>query len=595
LNAQLLDNKSLTGKYFFRHVLLVNNASGGLTDANSLSGSFVFSGSGAFTYNGTQTSGPGDVKAVNGSGTYTVSSGGIVSMTNPQRNGALINSRLGSAALVGSSTETSGITDFLIAVPAPAGGVSEASMSGLWYGSTLEFPQASASVVRGASVRLTPNGQGTFGDVTVNGHAANLGDKPLSQTVQGATYALFADGTGKMDFPIPPSLGSQAQLLGGSKSVFLSADGNLLIGGSIAGGGHDIFIAMKALTGTQALSAFNGRFWGAGMKLERGRLSSFSGSASSNGKGALVWSRRVRAPEGLSDFTGVNNYALSSNSPGVLQGDLLALSADAQAFAAVNVLQFDSDNYELLFGIRMPEVSGSGVFLNPQGIVNAASFAPAGAPVSPGSFITLFGSGLAPKQEIAASLPFPKTLSGVQVLVNGIPSALYLVASTQISALIPFAATGSTATIVVNNNGVSSNTVVLPLAKTSPGIFTVPPAGIGAGAILHANFSLVSSGARAKRGEAVQIFLTGLGAVTPGVADGASAPSTTLSILQAPVNVYIGGKRADVFFQGLAPGLAGLYQLNVFVPMDAPTGTSIPLAVETIDGFHDQVDIAVAQ
>ncbi len=154
--------------------------------------------------------------------------------------------------------------------------------------------------------------------------------------------------------------------------------------------------------------------------------------------------------------------------------------------------------------------------------------------------------------------------------------------------------TGSTATIVVNNNGVRSNAVVLPLAKTSPGVFTVPPAGIGPGAILHSNFSLVSATAPAKRGEAVQIFLTGLGAVTPAVADGASAPSSTLSVLQSPANVYIGGRKADVFFQGLAPGLAGLYQLNVFVPKDAPTGAGIALAVETVDGFHDQVDIAVA-
>ncbi len=38
LNGQLLDNKSLNGKYFLRHVLLVDNGSGGLSDASSLAG-----------------------------------------------------------------------------------------------------------------------------------------------------------------------------------------------------------------------------------------------------------------------------------------------------------------------------------------------------------------------------------------------------------------------------------------------------------------------------------------------------------------------------------------------------------------------------
>jgi uncharacterized protein (TIGR03437 family) len=36
--------------------------------------------------------------------------------------------------------------------------------------------------------------------------------------------------------------------------------------------------------------------------------------------------------------------------------------------------------------------------------------------------------------------------------------------------------------------------------------------------------------------------------------------------------VYIEGTRAPVTFAGLAPGYAGLYQLNVTIPQDAPQG-----------------------
>ena len=55
----------------------------------------------------------------------------------------------------------------------------------------------------------------------------------------------------------------------------------------------------------------------------------------------------------------------------------------------------------------------------------------------------------------------------------------------------------------------------------------------------------------------------------------------------------IGGRPATVVFKGLAPGLAGLYQINLTVPANAPIGASIPLAIETPEAFHDMVDIAI--
>jgi len=48
-----------------------------------------------------------------------------------------------------------------------------------------------------------------------------------------------------------------------------------------------------------------------------------------------------------------------------------------------------------------------------------------------------------------------------------------------------------------------------------------------------------------------------------------------------------------VIFKGLAPGLAGLYQINFTVPTNATTGSAVPLAIETPDAFHDMVDIAI--
>jgi trimeric autotransporter adhesin len=43
--------------------------------------------------------------------------------------------------------------------------------------------------------------------------------------------------------------------------------------------------------------------------------------------------------------------------------------------------------------------------------------------------------------------------------------------------------------------------------------------------------------------------------------------------------VTIGGVNAPVGFSGLAPGFAGLYQVNAQVPPNAPTGDAVPIVI----------------
>jgi uncharacterized protein (TIGR03437 family) len=80
----------------------------------------------------------------------------------------------------------------------------------------------------------------------------------------------------------------------------------------------------------------------------------------------------------------------------------------------------------------------------------------------------------------------------------------------------------------------------------------------------------------AKPGEVVVIYATGLGPVNPAVAAGEPAPPEPLSRTVNPVTVTIQGFRAQVLFSGLAPGYAGLYQLNVRVPDEVtPDGSAV--------------------
>jgi uncharacterized protein (TIGR03437 family) len=81
-----------------------------------------------------------------------------------------------------------------------------------------------------------------------------------------------------------------------------------------------------------------------------------------------------------------------------------------------------------------------------------------------------------------------------------------------------------------------------------------------------------------------------------GDAGGTAGGATNLSKAAAAVNVLVGGLPATVSYAGLAPLYPGLYQLNVVVPADLAVSATgpVPLAVQTSDSFHDQVDLIVS-
>lgn len=228
-------------------------------------------------------------------------------------------------------------------------------------------------------------------------------------------------------------------------------------------------------------------------------------------------------------------------------------------------------------------------------ITNGASFV-TGA--TPGSIITIFGTRLTRGVTgvvAADKVPLPTQLQGTSVTVNGIAAPLLSIANVngqeQITLQVPYEVTGqATVAVVVNNNGEGSAPVQVALLPAHPGIFTVDGT---AGAILHgSDFQLVSSSSPAAKGEVVVLYATGLGPVSPAPRSGSPALSSPLSLTTFAPVVTVGGIAAEVSFSGLAPGFVGLYQVNLRVSENLPSG-NLDVVIQAAGQTSKAVKLAV--
>ncbi len=234
--------------------------------------------------------------------------------------------------------------------------------------------------------------------------------------------------------------------------------------------------------------------------------------------------------------------------------------------------------------------------VTPGGIVNAASLIST-VPIAPGEFISIFGSNLAPSTTLSPSYPYATSLAGTQVLLGGQPIPLEFVSPGQINALVPYGIpVNGLQDLTVEQNGVYSFAETVVVATANPAVFTQSQSGKGAGVIVvvkadGAQFE-ASAAQPASAGDALVIYCSGLGPVDPPVADGDAAP-LTLSHTVNPVTVTIGGQPAQVLFAGLAPGFAGLYQVNIVVPASIPGGVNVPVVLTTAGFSSAPVTVAI--
>jgi uncharacterized protein (TIGR03437 family) len=295
---------------------------------------------------------------------------------------------------------------------------------------------------------------------------------------------------------------------------------------------------------------------------------------------AIVLTQRVHASAFPvhADFTTAANYtATTTKNNNVLVGlenTIIALGNGSTLIAVdigadINLQPTSQNNFDIIVATRIPDLSGGGVFINPQGVVNAASNAPVGQPISPGEFIAIYGSGLAGQAQ-STPPPYPSTLGGVTVSIGGLPAPIQLVSSGQINCLVPYeiSTTSGPVPIVVSNSNTPSNTVNMPVAAAEPGAFSNDLSGAGEGAVTHnTTGALVTAANPAVAGEVLVVYLTGLGALKSAVVDGHPPNPAAADSAQASVQVQIDGVGSPtIYYAGINPVFPGLYQVDFQMP-----------------------------
>lgn len=571
-------NGQLLGVYQMRQVVfLTADLAGNLSRRLAASGSISFDGAGHYTFDGKLADSlvAGGAKPLQRTGTYEISAAGYGRISSILNGGGSIYGSVANGIFAGSSTE-SGYNDLLIAARSPASVPPSGFLEGTYWTAHMDLPSADPATVQTALFQMRLNAQGgTAGDVEVGGYRASAPTTKITQSVSGVSYAV-GQTDGRLTFPA-----TTGAFISGEKILYTSADGRLIFGGSTDG--YDFFVGLRA--GTAAAS---GLYAQAGLDQDASKfatgtysLISYQGSFSTSATWVLGHQRvSYAASQGAYDFSYTDTIPAPGGAEYEDTGAIYKIGDGG--FAR---LGFGKGPYlGISLALKYPDRTGSGVFLHPAGIVNAASSAPFTAAISPGSLISLYGTNLASKQAVATGLPFPSTLEKVQVLVNGRQAPVYFVSSGLVSALVPQATEGPIARIEVLNDGVRSNAVTVFVAKSSAGVFTIPSGGLGDGAVLHPDYSRVTSSRPALAGETLALFLTGLGAVDRPVGDGQAGPTSPLSYVTDKVNVIMGGKTATITYAGLAPGLAGLYQVNFVVPAGLQPG-SVSLDVAGADSY----------
>jgi len=237
--------------------------------------------------------------------------------------------------------------------------------------------------------------------------------------------------------------------------------------------------------------------------------------------------------------------------------------------------------------------------LTPNSFYNAAGLKPGS--LSPCGLAVIIASGLAPGVQGSLNPPslfgaYPATLGPSTVSFNGIRAPILRVTNSggqeSVTVQVPCDVTpGSSVPVTVSASGgnASANVAIQP---ASPGIFETPMSdGVPRAVLVRPDGSFVSLENPARRGEVINVYVTGLGTTIPAVGTNSiPIPSGSSALVQGQVIVGVNNSGSRVISARLSPTQIGIYEVAFQVDANAPTGNNVVLsvAVNPTDGSATQ-------
>jgi uncharacterized protein (TIGR03437 family) len=194
---------------------------------------------------------------------------------------------------------------------------------------------------------------------------------------------------------------------------------------------------------------------------------------------------------------------------------------------------------------------------------------------SVGSLITAYGANLANEElTVAQNLPLSTSLGGVELAMNGTALPLQATTPWQINAQIPQSATPGEVGFVARGGDRNATTDLrVTISARDPEAILIPSTTFNqAAAVFPGTKTIADKDHPVSAGQILELYVIGLGVTTPRIAAGVASPSNPPATADLRPRISIGDREAEVLFAGLAPGLAGVYQVNVRVPSGLAPG-----------------------
>ncbi len=248
--------------------------------------------------------------------------------------------------------------------------------------------------------------------------------------------------------------------------------------------------------------------------------------------------------------------------------------------------------------------------INTNGVNSASAFGDFPS-TTPGSWIEIYGINLPGNARPWAASDFtssgnppvltaPTSLDQTSVMVGGEPAYISYISPHQVNALVSSNVLPGSQYVTVTTPGGSTPPTAYPITvtPTQPELWAPSIFNVGGNQYVAALFSdnatyVAPPGAipgvtsrQAKPGEIITMYGIGFGPVTPAVPPGQIVPGQNK--ITNPLLMLFGNTSTTTTYAGLAPGLVGLYQINVVVP-NIQNNDLVPLSFTLGGSANSQV------